>query len=229
MSPHDKEILANILNNQNTLMTIGDGYNDVNMFKKSQISVGIKGIENVTEQADLVVNNIVDISEYFGITQQFEKNNKLLINYTFYRCVMTNISSLTYLLLQIISSGFDKEFIGLFDGFTLVAFNFLWIILPIIVHHTKINSLGIELCKKRKSNYNEIFKWIFFGVLNGLLLILFGNFLLNVINININFSRHLLCFLVILNLNLIYGYMINLIDRVCIIGPLLYIVIACLM
>jgi len=168
------------------------------------------------DQADMAINNIIDIIEYFKYSNSFNNKNKLLVDYTFYRCVMTNISSLVFLLLQIYSFGFTKNFVGLFDGFTLVAFNFMWIIVPIIKYHMCIEK---DDTPKKGYKLSEILYWIVVGIRDGIALNLIWYLLVN----DLIYFKYYICFLVILYLNVTYGKLTNF-NWSIIIGPLLYLI-----
>jgi len=217
MTPKSKEVLAKILNVNSSVVAIGDGHNDIQMFHQSQISIAIKNVPVVCEQADLIVDRITSLTNYFdNLAPTITNSNKLLVNYTFFRCGVTNISSLTYIGIQIYNYGFTKEFVGLFDGFTLVAFNFLWIIFPLIYHHININSNNNHNVNLKLS-YKQIFPWIIGSIINGVLIILIGHIIFS----NYYYEKWILSTLIIINLNVFYGVLTKL-NWTILLGPILY-------
>jgi len=217
MTPKNKQTIAKILNYNSNCLSCGDGHNDIEMFNESHISVSIKGTNSVNLQSDLVVNNIMDLNNYFNrYANNFIESNMLLINFTFYRCILVNICTLIFSLI----SFYNEEkyetfyFTNLFDGFTLVAFNFLWLIVQMIKYHSLIERNNKKKLHK-KIKYNQIIPWIIYSVLNSVCLILFCSYFLHF------HEKQLLSMLAIINLNIIYG-MNTEFNRFLLVGPLMY-------
>ena len=145
--PDDKRRLTKILEQKGVkTLTIGDGFNDINMFKASSISVAIKGHSYVENSADFCLTefqNLLTLIKHIGPNYYYK--NTLLANFTFYRCIVVVLSLVTYHLIN-----YNRPTISLYDGFVIQAFNFAWCIVPIILY-------GI---KKDYNKYNNKIKYI---------------------------------------------------------------------
>jgi magnesium-transporting ATPase (P-type) len=135
--PDDKRLLVETLDK--TIMACGDGFNDISMFKKADVSVAIKsGNSYIEGNADVVVDQFSRIGTLIKeIGPNYHLKNGLLANYTFYRCVMIVISLMTFNLMSL-----GGETTALFDGFVIQAFNFAWCVLPIIWYCITVDTNG---------------------------------------------------------------------------------------
>ncbi len=127
--PEHKRILTDILENNNIrTLTVGDGFNDISMFERSQISVSIKGTPFVNESSNFVVDKFKDLIKLFELGVDHYYKNSLLANYTFYRCVCVVMCLATFGMIN-----YNKLTTSIFSGFVIQAFNFLWCIAPLLV------------------------------------------------------------------------------------------------
>ena len=127
--PEDKSKLVSILQSKYNVLSIGDGFNDIPMFKNSHISVAINRNQYVTSQADFSISNFKDLKELvFGIGINCYEKNSLLTNFTFYRCICVITCILSYYI-----SNINKNNM-VFSGFVLQGFNFAWCTAHIMSH-----------------------------------------------------------------------------------------------
>ncbi|ARF10438.1 magnesium-transporting ATPase [Hokovirus HKV1] len=207
MLPNDKAILAEILNVNDALLAIGDGHNDLGMFNKSHISIAIKSCNIVNNNSDIVINKFDDLLNVLHTSYNAFIKNSWLNDFTFYRCMMTNFCNITFILLQPLQN-------ILFDGFTLLAFNFLWTIMPIIYYSV----LNLDSDYINKINCNLKTKlWLFLGALHGIICVY----------MMFNYMTEFIVLMIILQLNLIYVIKAYKQDYILyslmFVGPLLYI------
>ena len=227
--PSHKKVLVDILENNNVkILTIGDGFNDIDMFKRSSISVSIDGSDYVVSNSDFCIKEFRKLWDLvFKIGTNYYNKNTLIGNYTFYRSVAVVITLITYNLIH-----FKKATVSILNGFVLQAFNFLWCIIPLIYQSLMINynkevkNKEIDIFKIAKytyySNNNNTTIWNFNGLLTGIIVTLYTYLYFN----NHTHFSDILGLLLIFTVNfkfLHYGYT-HLIDILIILtGPISFI------
>jgi magnesium-transporting ATPase (P-type) len=167
--PNHKRILTDMLERNNIkTMTIGDGFNDIAMFDRSQVSVSIKGTAFVNETSDFVVNKFRDLIRLFNIGVDHYYKNTTMSNHIFYRCVAVVMCLATYSLLN-----YDKSTVSVFSGFVIQAFNFLWCIAPLMLicltqnNSNYFNSRDLGATKDERRSSPK--RWIIEGVVTGVM------------------------------------------------------------
>lgn len=172
MSPTDKKKIIEILeSSKHRTLAIGDGFNDLNMFDKSTISVSIKGNPVIENYADFSIKQFSNLSDLFKISTICYHKNSNSINFTFYRCSMIIFSIVTHCLIN-----YDRICEPIFNGFVLQAFNFAWCIYGFfyyIFQPLSVNSIisiknAINLTK---TSYKCTSLWNLLGCLHGIILI----------------------------------------------------------
>jgi len=103
------------------VLAIGDGYNDLEMFDASSISVSIQGHNYVETKSDFSITDFSKLSRLLDCSINCYNKNSKLINITFFRCSSVVLATVTYCLI-------NHHAPYLFSGFVLQAFNFCWII-----------------------------------------------------------------------------------------------------
>lgn len=170
--PQHKRILTDILETSGVpTLTIGDGFNDISMFDRSQISVSIKGTSYVNESSNFVIDKFRDLIKLFEMSIDHYYKNSLLTNYTFYRCVSVVMCLVTFSIIN-----HNKLTTSIFSGFVIQAFNFLWCIIPLIVicltpnNKKYFNKIDIQVAKYHKNSTNNITsRWIIEAFIVGVL------------------------------------------------------------
>lgn len=166
LHPDDKAfIVSELAKSGRRTLTIGDGYNDIKMFKESNISVAINRDKRVSDQADAHVNKFKNIRELFEkIGDHTYHTNSIISYFGFSRCFM--VISILFLL-NIIA--YNKPTYSIFNGFVLKGFSTFWTLLHII-HYT----LYFRSQKKHIINTNIYSKlshtWNILGTTMGILI-----------------------------------------------------------
>ena len=127
----DKRLLVQRLQEAGKIVgVIGDGFNDVEMIKKSHLSIAVKypGLnENVCGQTDFTVSQFADLIPLFQtVGKTTANNNRHVAQGIFYRATFINILIYSFLL-------FNRSVTSLFDGFVLKGFTILWPTLNLIL------------------------------------------------------------------------------------------------
>ena len=126
--PVDKKKLVNELEYAGiSTLTIGDGFNDIDMFSASQVSVSIKGDNYVNENSDFVVKKFSNLVDLLDLSSILYNRNSYAINYTFFRCMAIVACLISYSLIK-----YNETVVSVFSGFVIQSFNFVWCIFPLI-------------------------------------------------------------------------------------------------
>jgi magnesium-transporting ATPase (P-type) len=216
--PEDKKHLVEIVrdkdnnNSKSKVMTCGDGFNDISMFKSSNVSVAIKGNSFVENSADFVVTEFKDIADLvFKIGPSHSNKNCFLANYTFYRCVIVVFALVIYNLIK-----YNEPTVSIFDGFVIQAFNFAWCMLPII-YDVVNNNVNINNINTNTINTNL---WMISGLSLSFIITV-----ITYIRVAEEYFNNILAFVIIIVLNVTSLLFIDInLNSVllCFVGPMLY-------
>lgn len=173
--PEHKKILTNILEKSNIkILTIGDGFNDINMFKESSISVAIDKNEYVAKSADFSINQFSDLDTLlYNIGIEHYIKNTILTNYVFYRCMVVVMILFFDNLLN-----YNDNIRSIFNGFVIKGFTLLWCVLNIIYFCiTKRDEITRTYTIKdcRQNIYSNIYQttwWNITGIITALIVVL---------------------------------------------------------
>jgi len=148
--PSHKSALTDLLEgNGIRTLCIGDGFNDIDMFKRSSVSVSIEGADYVMSNSDFCIREFKHLWDLvFKIGTNYYNKNTIVGNYTFYRSVAIVISLITYNLIH-----YNLPTVSILNGFVLQAFNFLWCLAPLIYQ-----SITVNFDKEVKSGINSVFR-----------------------------------------------------------------------
>jgi magnesium-transporting ATPase (P-type) len=171
--PLHKSTLTKIFENANIkTLCIGDGFNDVRMFKQANISVSIKGNEYVMANSDFSIENFSTLWDLvFKMGVNYYKKNTILGNYCFYRSVCIVMCLITYNLIN-----YNKPTISILNGFVIQAFNFLWCILPLMyrcfrIDYSKYGYTRRDFLLAKQSHYSNDYSttmWNVNGFMTGI-------------------------------------------------------------
>jgi magnesium-transporting ATPase (P-type) len=174
MKPENKMQLTSFLEESGIqTMTIGDGYNDLEMFAKSTMSVAIKSkmvqpfVEN---SADYVCHQFRDLKNLFEFSMDCFETNSKVIEATFYRSTLVVSTIISLYLLDMYD---DLTTRVIFSGFVIQFFNNLWTmwgLIRIALRHRKINIGNLAKLKDLEILSTSIKSYNIAGLTIGLIL-----------------------------------------------------------
>ena len=143
--PTHKKILCNLYQSSGIkTLAIGDGYNDIDMFNQSHISVSIKGNNFVCSHSNFILENFGLLRKlFYNIGTESYFKNTAMINFVFYR---------SYFLIFMLwfdsflnTSNVSKP---LFNGFVIKGFTLFWCIPNLMIFcFQKIQPIPLNWCK----------------------------------------------------------------------------------
>lgn len=175
MIPEHKMKLTNIMEERHVkLLAIGDGFNDIGMFKTVSIGVAIKGNNFVEHSADFAIKEFRNLMQLINLSIDCYNRNSKLINFVFYRCSAVFTAIATNILLN-----YTQPTISIFNGFVMQAFNFFWAFLGLAYYtgyqndkseYTKTDFANIKLLSLTSYRLTTI--WNICGMLTGNVIVL---------------------------------------------------------
>lgn len=171
LNPDDKQKITSIFHKNNTnVLTTGDGFNDISMFKVSAISVAVKANPYVESCADFVINEFNELDYLLRVIgPTYYKKNALLVNYTFYRCTTVVISLVAFCMIN-----YNLPTMSPFNGFVIQAFNFAWCTVPILYNCFRLDDLTLKnelwdiSTNQSHSNLKYTTLWNIEGIITGI-------------------------------------------------------------
>lgn len=178
MIPEHKRKIANLLEQNNTrVLTIGDGFNDVGMFKVGSISVAIKGNPYVESCADFVIKEFSNVQDIFNVCIDSYYKNSKMINYIFYRCSAIVTCIAVHCLVN-----YKTNSTSLFNGFVIQAFNFIWAFFGMAYYTLRQKNINYNKWDFYKTktmiltSYELTTTWTICGILTGIFTMLISNY-----------------------------------------------------
>lgn len=169
MTPNDKmKLVMALRTTKKPVLAIGDGFNDLPMFQKANISVAIRSHAMVEKSADYAIRELCDLSTILDYSSACYQRNSFLINLTFYRCVIITFLTIINCIYQT-----DSHISPLFDGFVTVAFNFAWTLpgllyfvldVPIDENKKRTNILFRQMQQHYRTNFTFTNIWSIFAI-----------------------------------------------------------------
>ena len=167
--PSMKLQLTNICKqNNNKIISIGDGYNDIGMIRNSNIGVCVKNKnnQNVMINSDLIVNGFQDLQNVLHFGYNSYSKNTFISLFFFFKSIFVSFSILLYLIIN----DFNLENL-LFDGLTIQILNTIWSCLLITYFGIDFEKNKLEkYSQEKKLNFKLMIKsiliGIFFSILN---------------------------------------------------------------
>lgn len=214
LKPQDKALIAEIFEkNDIPVLSVGDGFNDINMFNTTSISTAIAGNKHVENSADFVIAKFSDIVNFLKVGKFINNKNLFLVNYTFYRATMQTMVLVTNCIIE-----YNQPIRTCIDGFVLQGFNFAWCVFPILYNSINMNEENDDTDKKR----NTIF-WIFSGIFGAIILTCLTHYSYGT---HRNYKEIIgFVLIIILNLTMFFGSLIDLkMIGTLFIGPILYMI-----
>ena len=242
MKPEMKSILCSMLRDladeplvfymlrdvrKDPILAIGDGFNDIGMFRCANVSVAIRGSEYVESYADFTVSEFRDLKKLFEKSVGYYEKNADLINFMFMRSSAVVSAIVLFCIIH-----FKEPTRSVFSGFVLQAFNFLWAFAGVAYHclffvdekrrDEDIKEENIDMARNLSlTNKRETTKWSILGFLEALCAVSLA------FNINAESQSHFIAFVLISLLNIAFQSRMSLTKwsiLANLVGPSLYVI-----
>lgn len=169
--PSMKKKIAEIFSNNNKyVLAIGDGYNDIDMIRKSNLGVCVKNNNNhnVMVNSDVIIDKFKQLDDLINLGFNEYNKNYFISIYFFLKSIL-----LSFLIcFNLYYSNFNLN-ISLFSGLTIQLINILWST-SLITYYGTINNIGKYNLIVEKFNYKNIGKTVLFGILLAFIINLFN-------------------------------------------------------
>eukprot|EP01060_Flectonema_neradi_P034818 TRINITY_DN6234_c0_g1_i2.p1 TRINITY_DN6234_c0_g1~~TRINITY_DN6234_c0_g1_i2.p1 ORF type:complete len:1050 (+),score=201.27 TRINITY_DN6234_c0_g1_i2:167-3316(+) len=131
VTPLQKSDLVGILQNAKlTVLSVGDGANDVSMIQRAKVGVGIMGLEGsqAERSSDFAIPLFRHLQPLLAVHGRFALlKNSYLIQYSFYKNLIYSVCQILYST----TSGYTGQ--TLFDSWVIICYNMMFTLFPPLV------------------------------------------------------------------------------------------------
>ena len=160
-------------------LAIGDGANDVNMISTAHLGIGIIGREGLqaAKVSDYAIAQFYFLRRLLFVHgRECYRKNSFVVIFTFYKNILVIVPQIAYSFYSLFSA------VYLYDHYLFICFNIIFTTFPIIWFAISDKEFTyrelenepryyIQGIKGRKFNHGRFWKWIFYAIAQGIILL----------------------------------------------------------